>query len=455
MADEQPRSNLPLYGAVFALVVYFGAIGPWNDELDTLQQKVEQDKAAAANPSRLLNLARKAQHQLDAKRTRLTNILSNLPPADHMEGIPFSAADMFAVVVAAAAKHGLTAPDIRPINPVKNQFFHGEGCSFEVSAPREQDVYTFLHTLETDPSRPRIRSIAIDAGSQQRGLVTARISVAWVRFLPAGVSAVKEVKTTSTSLPDPKDMSTWALFAPRPVIVSPRPTPKPVVPAVAEGGGEHGEDKGNGTDEDKGKDKGKDSEPPAAPAALVIDLVGTITIEDRDGVILPLGGSQTLLMVGDEYQGYTLEAVMPRKAVFRRGDRTVDVLLKRESLLTEDGAAADSVDGSSPAAPAAPRLPRRTTLGLKAVFASASQIDGGRDLVRDGFRRGMLVREIDAASLAEELRFEPGDFVYTIDDAPVRTPTQLRIAADKVGRSEPVAFGLVRRGVRMTVASTP
>lgn len=459
MADSEQtqETNFQLYGAIFALVLYFGVVSPWEAEISELSSRVEQKKKDAAKPARFVTAARLAREKLEKKKALFVTFLSNLPGESRPETVSLSALERFSIIVDSCKKNGLPAPDIKPLPDIENDYFQANGCAFRIVSKDERVVYRLLHTLRTHHSEPRIRSIAL-VTTPGVDTVTADISVSWPSFKKAGITAARSVKRTDIPVVAVENIQKWALFDPA---ILTKSIPKKKTPGKT---GKNGSFAGNSSGKTAVSDSSaqalntnaatesaaapKESKPKeAAPTLKGVTLLGTISIAGLDGVIVPLGGSEKIVLAGDSLKGWTLESVSSHSARFRKGTMVSEVKLTRKSLLGEETKTTSEPEQMEKSgASILAQIPKKRELGLHAIMSSPVKVDGGRLLARKGYRRGMLVRKIDTDSLALEAGIQPGDFIYLIDENPVRTPTQLRVAASKVSRNESVAFKMLRNG---------
>lgn len=450
MDEERSQPKFLTYGAVFALLLYFGAIVPWQDELAEERARLEKDRELAANPNRALALARRAEDDLEKRLVRRDATLKRLVGGLAEPAAPCpSTADAFAIVVAIAGELGIDLPDLRPLDPMGNALLAASGCSFDFESPREGDVYRLLRALEAHESHPRLRSLSLQTRTAGRGgerRIVARVVLSWPRLTPAGAKTLGVSSIPGDPPMAEDEVLGWALFEARPLPPAP-PSPEGV------------EDTSGTTAAAATEETSAPAEEPVAVAPTEekapeesltgISLEGTITIAGIDGIIASVSGKSKILQVGDELGGFVLDRVHGATATFSRGEKRIELRLDRKTLVGEP---------SKKEEPEAerPRLAEaRPKMGLRASFVSCGRVDGGKALAGKGFRRGLLVRSVADDSLAAKLRLQDEDLIYAIDDRKIRTPTQLRQATARAGRGEPVRFRVLRRGVPMEIAHAP
>lgn len=465
--EQNTSTNFQLYGAIFALVLYFGAISPWEENIGELKERVEEQTRKAANPAKFITKARLASQNLEKKKKLYVRFISNLPASSGAKKLELTTLERFAVVVSSCAAHKIPTPDIRPLPGIENQYFSANGCSFNVSVKDEKTVYRLLRTIRSHESEPRIRAFDMSKGTKRSGGVNASITLSWPSFKKAGLSAAKGVTTTDVVIPALSEVNTWALFNPS---VRSKPAMKPrgksktggtslnVATGSLESTGsavgktaKAADKKGAKSSDKDGKTGSKDSVPSSLKG---VTLLGTISIAGLDGIIVPAGGSQKIVLVGDTLKDWELLSVTPAGARFKNGSRVVEVKLLRKTLVSDaPSEAKDETDSRAEAgASVLAKIPDPKQLGLHGIMSSSSKVQGGSALRKEGFRRGLLVRTIDPDSLASEARLLAGDFIYKIDGKSVRTPTQMRVAASKVARNESVAFELLRDGMTREIS---
>lgn len=457
---EATSNKWALYGGILAVGLYMGLIWPWQEELAGQDERVALARAAAQDSSRLESQARTARTAYERRRRNLGAVFGNLPrPPARGESRPIpSSAEMFRTVVALAGQVGLSAPDLRPLQRSSNKFFEFEGCSFTVSAPDEGTIYRFLQALAVHPSEPRIRALNLRKVQGKDGpRVEAATAVSWMAYRPDGVSVAAGLATSAPPAPPSgDDVASYALFgeaalraAPPNIsssssssslLTSSSTSPSFSYPssdastevAGVEGGG----DEGTGEEEKTG---------PAGTAGPAIEILGTISIVGHDGIITTVGGEERLVLTGEEVAGWTLTRVESRTAWFEAGGKEALVKLVRETLMSDEPVAATTPEAA--VIPAAPRL------GVTAQVVDCRRLRGGDDLVKRGFRRGLEVRGVEEASAASALGLRVGDVIVALEGAPIRTPTQLRVAASRIARRERVEMQVAREGsVRVMTA---
>lgn len=450
MDEQRPQPKYMTYGAIFAVLLYFGAIVPWQDELALARKKLDEERELAANPTRVLALAKRAREGLQARQARrdasLQRLLGGL--ANPSEACP-SAAETFAIVVATAAELGMDAPDLRPLDTMANSFLSASGCSFSVEVDHETKIYRLLRALEAHGSRPRLRSLSLEERRARKGArpsLNARIVLSWPRLTKAGADRLRLPALPSLALAEEERVASWALFDARPLPPTPEggesqaaeeastsvPETAPTSEVIADGVPERTEE---------------ETKPPEA-SLVGVKLEGTITIAGIDGIIATVGGKSTILQLGDEVAGYTLDRVKGSRAVFSGHGKQLELLLDRKTLVGDGAEAAKETPPPSPIA-------ARPKLGLRASFVPCQRVSGGQNLAGKGFRRGLLVRSVSEDSLAAQLRLCNDDLIYAINGKKIRTPTQLRQATASARSGKPLTFRVLRRGVPMEIASAP
>lgn len=460
MADAA-SNKWALYGGILAVGLYMGLIWPWQEELAGQDERVALARAAAQDSSRLESQARTARTAYERRRRNLGAVFGNLPrPPEKGEARPIpSSAEMFRTVVAVAGQVGLSAPDLRPLPRSSNKFFEFEGCSFTVSAPDEASIYRFLQALVVHASEPRIRALNLRRVQGKDGpRVEAATAVSWMAYRPEGVSVAAGLATSAPPAPATGDeVASYALFGEAalraaPPNISSSSSSSPSSPlsssspssfsypssdastevAGVEGGGEEG----TGEDVKSG---------PADAAGPAIEILGTVSIVGHDGIITTVGGEERLVLTGEEVAGWTLTRVESRTAWFEAGGKEALVKLVRETLMSDEPLAA-----TTPEVAVIPTAPR---LGVTAQVVDCRRLKGGDDLVKRGFRRGLEVRGVEEASAASALGLRVGDVIVALEGAPIRTPTQLRVAASRLARRERVEMQVAREGsVRVMTA---
>ena len=289
-------------------------------------------------------------------------------------------------------------------------------------------------------------------------LVVASITLSWPSFKKAGLSAARGIETTTVVLPSKSEIKNWQLFYPH----VKKKASMMTIDGVAKGTslnrkpGETLEATGDQSADLAKQVRGSGGGKASAPASSLkgITLLGTISIAGLDGIIVPSGGKEKIILVGETMRDWQLVSVTPDSARFKRDSRVVEIKLVRKTLITETPSDLndDSKDRDQSVASGLAKIPDPKQLGLHAIMSSSSKVKGGKDLKKKGFRRGMLVRKVDADSLAFDARLVAGDFIYKIDGKSVRTPTQMRVAASKVSRNESVDFVLLRDGITREVS---
>jgi type II secretory pathway component PulC len=465
---EQKTTNFQLYGAIFALVLYFGAISPWAEKIEELKVRVEEQTRKAANPAKFMNNARLATEKLEKKKQLYVRFISNLPPSSRGAKEELTTLERFAVVVSSCAAHQIPTPDILPMSKIENDYFSENGCSFNVSVKDEKIVYRLLRTIRAHESEPRIRVFNMSRGHGRSGELNASITLSWPSFKKAGLSAAKGVVTTDVVLPELDEINTWSLFNPLAVTKAPAKSIDGTEKSTT--GSDNAAkvvlESSDGINKEQAKVAGKNGEnystgdekipekPPVASSLQGVVLLGTISIAGLDGVIVPAGGSQKIVLVGETLQDWELLSVTPSGARFKNENRVVEIILSRKSLISDDPPEAEMPGDKSTEAGASviAKIPDPKELGLHGIMSLSSKVQGGSALSKKGFRRGLLISTVDPDSLAAEARFNAGDFIYKIDGQSVRTPTQMRVAASKVARNESVAFALLRDGISREVS---
>jgi len=498
--NEQTTTNYQLYGAIFVLILYFGGISPWEAEIIELRERVDKQKRNAANPSRFINKARLAVKKLEKKKKQFVHFLSNLPPVEKNTGntdgkvgsqsvgndggndgdsdedgemTELSTLERFAVVVSACGKHKLPLPDIAPVAGIQNNYFKASGCSFDLLSKNERTIYKFLRTVQLHKSQARIRFLQMSYGRSRGEGVKASITLSWPTYKKAGASAARGIETTAIVLPDEKAISKWAIFTDRPKKRRPvksgkgrRGTSPSSLEAkstsaggdskIANGSSSSGSSESGSGSKDSGKGASSDGSKSAEVASSLkgMTLLGTISIAGIDGIIVPAGGKQKIVLAGDNYRGWTLLSVTSDSARLQNGGRISEVKLVRKSLLADDGSKntdSNAAETKDSGATILAKIPSPKELGIHGIMTSSRKIDGGKIIRRKGFRQGILIKEVDVDSLAYGARMVADDYIYKINGKALRTPTQLRVAASQVSKNNDVTFTLLRRGVTTEV----
>jgi type II secretion system protein C len=222
--------------------------------------------------------------------------------------------------------------------------------------------------------------------------------------------------------------------------------------------------------------------PAPAPVATAQDLrvrlLGTslLTLEKPFAIIEDQAGRQGLYRVGEEVPGAgRLVAVERNRAILDRGGRRVAIEIPDSALPTGSGSATAGIGpGGIIAPPIFPggipprRPPSQEEQDIRPVGPNHFAIK--RDFVNDAFMelgefaeevqlvphvvsgkmQGLLVRELEEASIASELGLKNGDIITHIDGRAITDSTRALAMIPMLRTRDSVKVDVVRNGKRLT-----